>query len=66
MVQSQGVSHQISCKSPHWTFELIHRRVIVVTSSSKKERLVKYMAVGDFDLTAEDVKAIDDAGAEGQ
>jgi len=36
---------------------------ILVTKSSKKERLEGYVAVGDIDLPAEDVEAIDRAGA---
>lgn len=39
--------------------------VIVVTSSSKKERLEGYLAAGDIDLTPEDVNIIDNAGAIG-
>ncbi len=41
-------------------------RAIIVTTSSKKERLERYLAVGDIELTNEDVKAIDDAGAKGE
>jgi diketogulonate reductase-like aldo/keto reductase len=36
---------------------------IIVTTSSKKERLESYLDVGDIELTEDDVKSIDDAGA---
>ncbi|RXK37498.1 oxidoreductase [Tremella mesenterica] len=39
---------------------------IIVTTSSKKQRLEGYLDVGDIDLTDEDVAAIDKAGTEGQ
>jgi diketogulonate reductase-like aldo/keto reductase len=39
---------------------------VIVTTSSKKERLEGYLAVGDIDLTNDDVKAIDKAGTKGQ
>jgi len=39
--------------------------VIVVTSSSNKERLEGYLDAGDIDLAADDVEAIDIAGAIG-
>lgn len=42
------------------------KKAIIVTTSSKKERLERYLAVGDIELTNEDVKAIDDAGAKGE
>ncbi|WVQ76921.1 hypothetical protein IAR50_006600 [Cryptococcus sp. DSM 104548] len=38
---------------------------IIVTSSSKKDRLESYLEVGDISLTPEDVKAIDEAGIKG-
>ncbi|TYJ54508.1 hypothetical protein B9479_004832 [Cryptococcus floricola] len=38
---------------------------VVVTSSSKKDRLESYLAVGDITLTDEDVRAIDQAGIKG-
>jgi len=38
---------------------------IIVTTSSKKERLEGYLGVGDFDLTDDDVAAIDRAGSKG-
>jgi diketogulonate reductase-like aldo/keto reductase len=41
-------------------------RAVIVTTSSKKERLERYLAVGDIDLTDDDIKAIDDAGAKGE
>jgi diketogulonate reductase-like aldo/keto reductase len=37
-----------------------------VTTSSKKERLEGYLGVGDIELTHDDVKAIDHAGAKGE
>ncbi|EIW71324.1 hypothetical protein TREMEDRAFT_67700 [Tremella mesenterica DSM 1558] len=37
---------------------------IIVTTSSKKQRLEGYLDVGDIDLTDEDVAAIDKAGTE--
>jgi diketogulonate reductase-like aldo/keto reductase len=37
-----------------------------VTTSSKKDRLEGYLGVGDIDLTPDDVKAIDHAGAKGE
>ncbi|KAJ8487792.1 hypothetical protein ONZ51_g3947 [Trametes cubensis] len=39
--------------------------VVVVTSSTKEERLKGYLAAGDLALTADDVAAIDAAGAKG-
>ncbi|WWC67196.1 uncharacterized protein I206_101103 [Kwoniella pini CBS 10737] len=39
---------------------------VIVTTSSRKERLEGYLDVGDIKLTKEDVKAIDDAGAKGE
>jgi len=41
------------------------KRAIIVTTSSKKERLQGYLDVGDFDLTDSDVAAIDKAGVKG-
>ncbi|ODO03278.1 hypothetical protein I350_06128 [Cryptococcus amylolentus CBS 6273] len=38
---------------------------VIVTSSSKKDRLESYLAVGDITLTDEDVRAIDEAGIKG-
>lgn len=35
---------------------------IIITTSSKKERLERYLAVGDIELTDDDVEAIDRAG----
>lgn len=42
------------------------RSAIIVTTSSKKERLQDYLAVGDIHLTDDDVAAIDRAGAKGE
>jgi hypothetical protein len=39
---------------------------IIVTTSSKKDRLEGYLSVGDIDLTHDDIKAIDHAGAKGE
>ncbi|OSD07953.1 Aldo/keto reductase [Trametes coccinea BRFM310] len=39
--------------------------VVVVTSSTKKERLEGYLAAGDLELTTADIAAIDAAGALG-
>jgi len=38
---------------------------VILTTSSKKERLERYQAVADIDLTQEDVAAIEEAGAKG-
>ncbi|KAJ7480661.1 Aldo/keto reductase [Mycena latifolia] len=38
---------------------------VVVTTSSKKERLLGYLNAGDLALTSEDIAAIDAAGAKG-
>ncbi|KAF7312873.1 Aldo-keto reductase [Mycena kentingensis (nom. inval.)] len=38
---------------------------VVVTTSSKKERLLGYLAAGDLELTDDDIAAIDAAGAKG-
>ncbi|KAF8801484.1 Aldo/keto reductase [Phlegmacium glaucopus] len=38
---------------------------IVLTSSSKKSRLEGYLAAGDFVLTDDEIKSIDEAGARG-
>jgi diketogulonate reductase-like aldo/keto reductase len=37
-----------------------------VTTSSRKDRLEGYLGVGDIELTHDDVKAIDHAGAKGE
>ncbi|KAI0826685.1 Aldo/keto reductase [Trametes gibbosa] len=42
-----------------------NKGVVVVTSSTKKERLEGYLAAGDIELTVADVAAIDAAGAAG-
>lgn len=42
------------------------RSAIIVTTSSKKDRLQRYLDVGDIELTEDDVKAIDHAGAKGE
>ncbi|KAK7691553.1 hypothetical protein QCA50_004952 [Cerrena zonata] len=39
--------------------------VVVVTSSTKKERLEGYLSAGDIELTKEDINNIDNAGAAG-
>ncbi|WRT63344.1 uncharacterized protein IL334_000249 [Kwoniella shivajii] len=39
---------------------------IIVTTSSKKERLESYLDVGDITLTKDDIKALDHAGAKGE
>lgn len=39
---------------------------IIVTTSSRKERLKGYLDVGDIDLTKEEVDEIDRAGVKGQ
>lgn len=41
-----------------------HKGAVIVTTSSKKDRLERYLAVGDIKLTSEDIKSIDDAGAQ--
>lgn len=41
-------------------------RAIILSTSSKKDRLEGYLDVGDIELTKDDVKAIDDAGAKGE
>jgi len=41
-----------------------HKGAVIVTTSSKKERLEGYLAVGQIQLTSEDVQSIDDAGAQ--
>ncbi|KAJ7063895.1 Aldo/keto reductase, partial [Mycena amicta] len=38
---------------------------VVVTTSSKKERLLGYLNAGDLELTDEEISAIDEAGARG-
>ncbi|GHJ83636.1 hypothetical protein NliqN6_0038 [Naganishia liquefaciens] len=39
---------------------------IVITTSSRKDRLERYLAVGDITLTDQDVEAIDKAGRKGE
>ncbi|KAJ9098979.1 hypothetical protein QFC20_005797 [Naganishia adeliensis] len=39
---------------------------IIITTSSRKDRLERYLAVGDIHLTDEDVDAIDRAGKKGE
>ncbi|KAL1409302.1 hypothetical protein Q8F55_003281 [Vanrija albida] len=41
------------------------KNAVILSTSSKKSRLQDYLAVGDIDLTEEDVKAIDEAGIKG-
>lgn len=41
------------------------RSAVIVTTSSKRERLEGYLDVGEFDLSADDVEAIDRAGKKG-
>lgn len=41
-------------------------RAIVITTSSRKDRLERYLAVGDIHLTDADVEAIDKAGRKGE
>lgn len=38
---------------------------VILSTSSRKSRLEGYLAVGDIDLTDDDVKAIDEAGIKG-
>ncbi|WOO79984.1 NADPH-dependent conjugated polyketone reductase C1 [Vanrija pseudolonga] len=38
---------------------------VILSTSSKKDRLERYLAVGDIELTNDDVKAIDEAGIKG-
>lgn len=38
---------------------------VILTTSSKKTRLEGYIAAGDFELTADEIKSIDQAGAQG-
>ena len=62
MVQGQGVSLHLFQDTPiQLTFS-----AIIVTTSSKKERLEDYLSVGDIELTKDDIKAIDHAGAKGE
>ncbi|WWC85463.1 uncharacterized protein L201_000326 [Kwoniella dendrophila CBS 6074] len=42
------------------------KNAVIVTTSSRKERLEGYLNVGDIELTKDDVKAIDHAGAKGE
>lgn len=39
---------------------------MIITTSSRKDRLEGYLNVGDIDLTDDEVKSIDEAGAKGQ
>ena len=39
---------------------------VIVTSSSRKDRLEGYLGVGDIDLSSDEVEAIDAAGIKGQ
>jgi hypothetical protein len=41
-------------------------RAIIVTTSSNKDRLERYLAAGDIHLTDAQVEAIDKAGAKGE
>lgn len=40
--------------------------VVIVMTSSKKERLIKYLVVEDITLTKENVRAIDESGIKGR
>jgi diketogulonate reductase-like aldo/keto reductase len=44
----------------------VYSSTIIVTTSSRKERLESYLSVGDITLTAEDIAKIDKAGAKGE
>jgi diketogulonate reductase-like aldo/keto reductase len=41
-------------------------RAIIVTTSSRKERLESYLGVGDIELSEHDIKKIDKAGVKGE
>ena len=41
-------------------------RAIILTTSSRKDRLERYLDVGDIKLTDDDVAAIDKAGSHGE
>ena len=43
-----------------------HASAIIVSTSSRKDRLEGYLDVGDIDLTKEEVEQIDQAGRKGQ
>jgi len=62
LVQGQGVSPDLLQDT---RIQLISS-AIIVTTSSKKERLEGYLSVGDIELTKDDIKAIDHAGAKGE
>lgn len=51
---------------PHHRCLTLTLSAIIVTTSSRKERLEGYLNVGDIHLTHDDVKAIDHAGAKGE
>ncbi len=51
--------------SPVRSHILLPRSCLYSTTSSKKERLESYLAVGDLKLSPEDVESIDKAGAKG-
>lgn len=46
--------------------ELTCCRAIIITTSSRKDRLERYLASGDIHLTDEDIDAIDKAGKKGE
>ena len=48
------------------TSSIPSRRAILVTTSSRSDRLTRYLAVGDVQLTDEDIHAIDKAGKKGE
>lgn len=61
LVQSERVSTELRV----WcTAALIMCRFLPVTTTAKKERAAGYMAAGDIILTDEEIKSIDEAGAE--
>lgn len=49
-----------------WANNVCRGRAIVITTSSRKDRLERYLAVGDIALSEEDVEAIDRAGRKGE
>lgn len=56
----------MSTRETNLALRLTPPSAIIVTTSSRKDRLEGYLGVGDIHLTHDDVKAIDHAGAKGE
>lgn len=58
---------ELMIDSHFYSIHCLHdNSAIIVTTSSRPERLTRYLAVGDVHLSDEDIHAIDKAGKKGE